>query len=112
MKFKHGMVATGLLAVVALAWADVPNDIVGTIPAVTAKQRIYIADIAINHISDGKLHVVDAENGNYLGVIGTGFTGQFILSNDKREIIVATGYFLVANVAIVLTSSRCGTPIP
>ena len=92
MNIKRGIVTTCMLALSAPLWADLPNDTVGTIPAITAKQRIYIADIAINHISDGKLHVVDADTGNYLGVIGTGFTGQFILSNDKREIIVATGY--------------------
>ena len=93
MKIKRGLVASCLLALSVSALADVPNDTVGTAPAIAAKQRIYVADIAINHISDGKLHVVDAETGNYLGVIGTGFTGQFILSNDKREIIVATGYY-------------------
>jgi methylamine dehydrogenase heavy chain len=93
MSVYRGIILTCLLAFNASVWADVPNDTVGTLPAVTAKHRIYIADIAINHISDGKLHVVDAETGNYLGVIGTGFTGQFILSNDKREIIIATGYY-------------------
>ncbi len=92
MHVKKGIIATCLLAFTTSAWADVPIDTVGTVPPISAKQRIYVADIAINHISDGKLHVVDAENGNYLGVIGIGFTGQFILSNDKREIIVATGY--------------------
>jgi methylamine dehydrogenase heavy chain len=92
MIVKKGIIATCLLAFTTSAWADVPIDTVGTVPPISAKQRIYIADIAINHIADGKLHVVDAENGNYLGVIGIGFTGQFILSNDKREIIVATGY--------------------
>ena len=38
-------------------------------PPISAKHRIYIADIAdiaFNHIADGKLHVVDGENGNYL----------------------------------------------
>ena len=35
-------------------------------PPISAKHRIYIADIALNHIADGKLHVVDGENGNYL----------------------------------------------
>jgi methylamine dehydrogenase heavy chain len=93
MHVKKGIIATCLLAFTTSAWADVPIDTVGNVPPISAKQRIYVADIAINHISDGKLHVVDAENGNYLGVIGTGFTGQFILSNDKREIIVATGYY-------------------
>ncbi len=93
MNVKRGIIATCMLALSAPIWADLPNDTVGVMPAISAKQRIYIADIAINHISDGKLHVVDAENGKYLGVIGTGFTGQFILSNDKREIIIATGYY-------------------
>ena len=92
MNVKRGIVVTSLLALTAPVWADLPNDTVGTLPAITAKHRIYVSDIAINHISDGKLHIVDAESGNYLGMIGTGFTGQFILSNNKREIIVATGY--------------------
>lgn len=92
MSVKRGIILTCILAFAAPVWADLPNDTVGTVPAITAKHRIYIADIAINHISDGKLHVVDGQNGHYLGMIGTGFTGQFILSNDKREIIVATGY--------------------
>jgi methylamine dehydrogenase heavy chain len=92
MNVKCAIVATCMLALSPPLWADLPNDTVGNVPPITAKQRIYIADIAINHIGDGKLHVVDADTGYYLGVIGTGFTGQFILSNDKREIIVATGY--------------------
>jgi Methylamine dehydrogenase heavy chain (MADH) len=93
MSVKRDVVLTCLLALGAPAWADLPNEMVSTVPAISAKHRIYVADIAINHISDGKLHVVDGDNGNYLGMIGTGFTGQFILSNNKREIIVATGYY-------------------
>lgn len=72
--------------------AELEPEISKTIPAVTAKNRIYAADIAINHIADGKLHIVDADSGKYLGVIGIGFTGQVTLSNDKREILVSTGY--------------------
>ena len=89
---NRGMALACVLALAAPVVADLPNETVGVVPTITAKHRIYVSDIAINHISDGKLHIVDAENGKYLGVIGTGFTGQFILSNDKREIIVATGY--------------------
>jgi methylamine dehydrogenase heavy chain len=65
---------------------------VGVVPAITAKNRVYLLDIAINHIADGKLHIVDGDSLRYLGLIGTGFTGQTILSLDGREIIVATGY--------------------
>ena len=93
MNVKHGFIAVYLLVLSIPSWSDLPNDTVGTVPPISAKHRIYIADIALNHIADGKLHVVDGENGDYLGVIGTGFTGQFILSNDKREIIIATGYY-------------------
>ena len=92
MNVRRGIIAICMLAFNAPIWAGLPNDTVGVMPAISAKQRIYVADIAINHISDGKLHVVDANDGKYLGMIGIGFTGQFILSNDKREIIVATGY--------------------
>jgi methylamine dehydrogenase heavy chain len=63
-----------------------------TQPAISAKNRVYVLDIAINHIADGKLHVVDADKLTYLGVIGTGFTGQIIQSPDGKELIVATGY--------------------
>ncbi len=65
---------------------------VGVAPAITAKNRVYVLDIAINHIADGKLHIVDGDSLRYLGLIGTGFGGQTILSLDGREIIVATGY--------------------
>jgi methylamine dehydrogenase heavy chain len=51
-----------------------------------------VLDIAINHIADGKLHIVDGDTLKYLGVIGSGFAGQTVLSNDKKEIIIATGY--------------------
>ncbi len=92
MNIKRGIILMYMAAIGAPVWAELPNDTLGVVPAIAAKHRLYIADIAINHIADGKLHVVDAENGNYLGVIGSGFAGQFILSNDKREIIIATGY--------------------
>ena len=68
-----------------------PEEIV-VAPPIAAKNRIYVLDIAINHIADGKLHVVDGDSLRYLGVIGSGFGGQSTLSNDKKEIIIATGY--------------------
>lgn len=89
---------TRILALAALtlstsAWAQLPVETLSSEPAIKAKQRVYIPDIAINHIADGKLHVVDGETGAYQGVIGTGFTGQTKLSHDGKEIYVATGYY-------------------
>jgi methylamine dehydrogenase heavy chain len=76
----------------AAALAELPVEELTVVPAVTAKNRAYISDVAINHIADGKLHVVDTDTGNYLGVIGSGFIGQVTYSPDRSEILLATGY--------------------
>ncbi len=95
---NHWAAAGGAVAVLATtlcagtAFAQLAPEEVITIPEITAKNRIYVLDIAINHIADGKLHVVDADKLSYLGVIGTGFAGQIIQSPDGKELIVATGY--------------------
>jgi len=72
--------------------AQLPVEQLSTKPAITAKNRVYIPDIAIMHIADGKIHVVDGDTGNYEGVIGSGFVGQSKLSKDGKELYVATGY--------------------
>lgn len=75
------------------AAAQLPVETLTSESAIPADSSpIYIPDIAINHISDGKLHVVNGKTGGYLGVIGTGFTGQSKLSRDGSEIFIATGY--------------------
>lgn len=73
--------------------AQLPVETLTNTPAIKAKNRVYIPDIAIMHIGDGKLHVVDGDTGAYQGVIGTGFTGQSKLSNDGKELYIATGYY-------------------
>jgi methylamine dehydrogenase heavy chain len=75
------------------AVAQLPVEQLTMKPAITAKNRVYIPDIAINHIADGKIHVVDGDTGDYQGVIGSGFTGQSKLSKDGKELYVATGYY-------------------
>ena len=80
------------LCLSAGALADLPTESVGILPAITAKNRAYIGDVAINYIADGKLHVVDTDTGAYLGVVGSGFAGQYVLNPDARELIIATGY--------------------
>lgn len=55
--------------------------------------RVYIPDLALPHIVDGKLHVVDGEKLKYLGLIPLGYAGQSTLSPDRKEIYVATTYY-------------------
>jgi len=92
---RHALLHAGLVALVLLppaALAELPVETLSVAPPLTAKNRAYVGDVAINHIPDGKLHVVDTDTGTYLGVIGSGFTGQYTLSADKSEIILATTY--------------------
>ncbi|WP_198363231.1 amine dehydrogenase large subunit [Thauera sinica] len=55
--------------------------------------RIFLSDVAIGHIVDGRLHVIDGDGLRYLGMVATGYAGQAILSPDRREIYVATTYY-------------------
>jgi methylamine dehydrogenase heavy chain len=89
-----GAPVVGLAAALAAGTvqAQLPNETVTTVPAITAKHRVYVLDIAINHIQDGKVHVVDGDTLAYLGVLGSGFGGQSILSSDGNDLIIVTGY--------------------
>jgi len=55
--------------------------------------RAYVADLAISHIADGRLHIVDAASGTYLGMVTTGYLGQFITTPDRKELLVSAGYY-------------------
>jgi methylamine dehydrogenase heavy chain len=55
-------------------------------------ERVYVGDVAIAHIVDGRLRVFDARAGKLLGMINTGFAGNFGLSAKSDEIYVATTY--------------------
>ena len=65
---------------------------VAKMPAATP-HRIYISDIAMSHIVDGRLHVIDGDALKYLGMIATGYAGNSTLSVDRQELYVATTYY-------------------
>ncbi|SME97230.1 methylamine dehydrogenase heavy chain [Tistlia consotensis] len=95
-----GRVATLLLvaAVAAVGGAQAaaqelkPEEVtVARIPADTPK--VYLADIAINHIVDGRLYILDAGTLRFLGLVGTGFAGTMYLPHHGGEIYTATTYY-------------------
>lgn len=55
-------------------------------------QRVYVADIAISHIADGRIRVFDASDGRFLGMVSTGYAGNFSFNPQTNEIYVATTY--------------------
>lgn len=80
-------------AVLAGKPAPLPEETIG-IERLTPPdgQRLFVADVAFNHMVDGRVHVVDGKDGRYLGQISTGFGPLTTVSADGRSIFVATTY--------------------
>ena len=57
-----------------------------------SSERVYVADVVIANIADGRLRVFDARAGRLLGMINTGFAGNFALSAKADEVYIATTY--------------------
>ena len=57
-------------------------------PALQA--RVYVADVAISHISDGRIRVFDALQGKFLGMVSTAYAGNFTVNPQAKELYVAT----------------------
>lgn len=88
------VLAAALCAGAGAAPAELPAETLqpgGTL-AGASTERVYVADIAIAHIADGRLRVFDARAGKLLGLINTGYAGNFALSARADEIYVATTY--------------------
>lgn len=72
---------------------ELPAETLGVATLAEAtRERVYVADVAINHIVDGRLRVFDARAGRLLGMINTGYAGNMALSPSSDEIYVATTY--------------------
>jgi methylamine dehydrogenase heavy chain len=73
--------------------AELPAETLTTASLAGAtSERIYVADVAIAHIADGRLRVFDARAGKLIGMINMGFAGNFALSSKADEIYIATTY--------------------
>lgn len=87
-----------LAAATAPALAELPPEKLGvaTLPPATP-HRIYLTDLAIGHVIDGRVHVVDGDSFKYLGMISTGLFGITTLSPDSSEFYVANTYYTKRN---------------
>jgi methylamine dehydrogenase heavy chain len=61
--------------------------------AAPTPHRIYLTDLALQHVIDGRVHILDGDTYKYLGLISTGMFGLTALSNDSAEMFVATTYY-------------------
>lgn len=71
---------------------ELPAETLGVTPTLTTPERVYVADVAISHIVDSRIRVFDARGGKLLGMISTGYVGNFGLSPKADELYVATTY--------------------
>jgi methylamine dehydrogenase heavy chain len=98
----HLALAAALSAGVATARAAAPKPVPPELPAETlasggtlagaTSERIYVADVMIFNIADGRLRVFDARAGRLLGMVNTGYAGNFALGAKADELFVATTY--------------------
>jgi methylamine dehydrogenase heavy chain len=91
---RHGLFACALAALSVTANAQEPLQpeemTVETIPQGTPK--LFVADIAIDHIVDGRARIFDASSLKLLGIVGTGFAGQIYVPPKQDVFYVATSY--------------------
>ena len=59
--------------------------------------RLYLTDLNLNNVIDGRIHVLDGNNYKYLGLISTGMFGVNALSRDSSKMFVATTYYTKRN---------------
>lgn len=59
--------------------------------------RLYLSDLNLGNVIDGRIHVLDGNNYNYLGLISTGMFGVNSLSRDSSKMFVATTYYTKRN---------------
>lgn len=71
---------------------ELPAETLTVTPALQANERVYVADVAISHIVDSRIRVFDAKAGKLLGMVSTGYVGNFALSAKADEMYVATSY--------------------
>ncbi len=55
--------------------------------------RLYLADYALAHGVDGKIHVLDGDDFRTLGMFSNGSFGVFAVANDGRTLFNATTFF-------------------
>ena len=88
----------GLAGAATPAFAELPVDTisVSSLPA-AHPYRLYFTDVALPHISDGKLTVIDGRNLKVEGMVSTGAFAQSTLSPDRSELYVMTTYYTKLN---------------
>ena len=69
---------------------SLPETLTSSTLSSATQARVYVSDIAIGHLPDGRVRVFDARTGRLLGMVSSGYAGQFTLAPRRDELYVAT----------------------
>ncbi|MBK7815844.1 MAG: amine dehydrogenase [Rhodocyclaceae bacterium] len=80
------------------AWAELPVEqiTVASLPP-ASPYRLYFTDVALPHLPDGRLYVIDGRNLKLEGMVSTGSFAQTTLAPDRSEIYAVITYFSKLN---------------
>lgn len=91
--FAMTLVAASAAYAGGAAAQDLKPETVSVAKLDPATPRLYAVDIAINHIVDGRAYVLNPETLEMMGLVGTGFAGQFYVPRTRDAVYVATTYY-------------------
>lgn len=96
--FLFSMLA-GLAGGSAPVFAELPVDTISVLSSLPPVHpyRLYFTDVALPHLSDGKLSVIDGRSLKVEGMVSTGAFAQTTLSPDRSELYVMTTYYTKLN---------------
>ncbi len=80
------------------AYADLPPEKLTVERMAPADpHRLYLTDLNLNSVIDGRVHILDGKDFKYLGLVSTGLFGVTALSKDSSKLYVATTYYTKRN---------------
>jgi methylamine dehydrogenase heavy chain len=84
--------AAGAAKAPAQVPAELPAETLTVAPGPSSSERVYVNDLAIAHLPDTRVRVFDARSGKLLGMVSTGFVGNFTVSAKADEMYVVSTY--------------------
>jgi methylamine dehydrogenase heavy chain len=94
--FAAALLTCELQASSAAAAAFVPDDAgkVASLPVTPSPHWVWVNDIDLPHLVDGRAMLVDGDSGRFLGSLSTGFSFErIVLSQDGKVIFSPEAYF-------------------
>jgi len=90
--------ALGAIGLCTAARAELPVEQITVAPLPAAHPyRLYFTDVAIDHLADDRVAIIDGRSMKLEGMLSTGMFGQTTLSPDRSEFYVATTYYARLN---------------